>query len=300
MQLANLIIILSLAPAIAVCAQPPAALPSTQPATPDPSRFIVTILPVQVAGNGMPAWIGRSVQQSLQAEVAASGYALYDKSSPNQAARPPGIDPGVVVDVICRGTGSDLSIQVSVVDLTAQWPIRHIRIDGNARDFLTLKDQARAQFHQILDQRRDAMQAAITPLITQATPPVQPLPPGQRPANPNALPPGSKFDSSALSQSMDHPAQFEQQYRALYDQRPLDGGYGRFGYYPPAYIGYPSIYPYGFYGPGYTIIRRSPQYFPQIGFGFGFGYGNNHLQVNVQGGVGQNNTTGSTTILGGP
>ena len=183
MQLANLIILLALAPAIPLCAHPPAALPPTPPAaTVNPSRFLVTILPVQVAGNGMPAWIGRSVQQSLQAEVSVAGYVLY----------------------------------------------------------------------------------------------------------------------SALSQSVDNPAQFEQQYRDIYDQRPVRDGYRGFEYYPAAYIGYPGINPYGFYGPGYTIICRSTQYFPPIGLGFNFGYGNSNLQLPVQGGLGENTTTGSTIIIGGP
>ena len=70
MQLVSLTILMNLAPAITLWAQFPADLPATQlAAAADPYRFLVSILPVQVAGKGMPEWIGRSVQQSLQVEV---------------------------------------------------------------------------------------------------------------------------------------------------------------------------------------------------------------------------------------
>ena len=47
----------------------------------------------------------------------------------------------------------------------------------------------------------------------------------------------------------------------------------------------------------FILIRRCTQYFPQMGLGLS----NNNLQLNVQGGLGQNSTSGSTiTIIGGP
>lgn len=285
MRLASLLILMSVGPAMPLLAEVPPAPPATRPAA---AGFLVTIIPVQVVGNGTPAWIGRSVQQSLQAEVSAAGYALYDKASPTQAAQRPQIDPGVMVDVICRGQGSDLSIQGSVIDLATQSPIRHLRIDGNSRDFLAMKDQARAQLRQILDQRRDAMQAATAPLSTQLPAPVPPPPQAQPPANPNPQPPGSTFEDSPLLWAVDNPAAFEQQYRGLYNQRTGRSGYG----YTPGYMGYPGFYGYGFYGPSYILQRGCSQ---QIGLGFGFTYTNGNTQINVNGGFGQNSGGGSTT-----
>ncbi len=290
MQIARLLILLTLAPAIPLCAQPAAIAPApsraAQPAAAS-ANFLVTILPVQVAGAGTPAWLGRSVHQSLQSEVAASGYRLYDKASPLLAAQTPQSDPGVLVDVVCRGQGTDLSIQATLVDLATQSPIGLIRVDGATRDFLALKDQARAQLRELLNQRRDTLRAAVTPLMAQQ--PAQPRTPAQPLPDLNLTPPGTAFDSSSLSQSVNNPAAFQQQYQDLYNQQPYRGSYRRFNYYPPAYLGYP----YGYYGGG-TIVRRSQS--SSTGLTIDFGYQDSHLRVKGRVGAGQTSSNDTTTI----
>lgn len=288
MRIATLIL-LTLASASPLCAQPatagPAPAPATQPGA--SAGFLVTILPVQVAGAGTPAWLGRSILQSLQTEVSASGYRLYDKSSPLIAPAPQA-DPGVLVDVICRGQGTDLSIQASMVDLATQSAIGLIHVDGSTRDFLALKDQARAQLRELLNQRRDALLAAVSPLMAQQ--PAQPLPPAQGLPDLNLTPPGSTFDSSRLSQSVNNPTAFQRQYQDRYNQQPYRGSYRRFTYYPPAYMGYP----YGYSGGG-TTVRRSTQS-SSTGLSIDFGYQDSHLRLKGRIGGGQTSTNDTTTI----
>lgn len=315
MRPTTLLILLGLLPCSPLVAQALVETPATQPAVAAASRWVAAVHPVQLAGQGVPAWIGRSVQRSLQAEVSAAGYVLSDRPAPADAAPVGQADSGLAIDTTCRGAGSTLSIQVDVRDAATLAPVGRISLSGNYQDFLTLKDQLRGQLHHLLDQYRQDVLAgtSLSPrLSTQEL--IDRLPPGLRPQKPAsgtersvmqpqtppAAEPGSTFEDSSLSRAVDDPGQFEQQYRSMYEAQPFRGTNRRFYPVIPRYGYYPVyISPY-YVVPGTVVSGYSTQQSQSVGLQFDFGYRGDNWNINVHGGAGQTSSSGWTgTSTGG-
>jgi hypothetical protein len=273
MRLPALLMGLTLASAVPLGAQPSGSPPATQAVAPVPAvptAPLATLLPLQITGQDIPAWITRSVQQSVGTEIAFAGYAMAARPPAAGATLPLQTDPGIVVGVTCDRTGPTLSIRLSVLDLAGRAASRQISVQGSFRDLLSLKDQVRSQLRQLLDQRREAMQASAQPQAPAPGPapaPAAPIAAG----GPAADPPGWRFQNSALLRSMENPDRFAMQYRPLYDAKPFRGGYDYGPYWTYPYYGYG-----GGWGP-LALVGCSSQQWQDFGLGVGlsFGYGGN-------------------------
>jgi TolB-like protein len=191
-------------------------------------------------------WAGHSLQQSLAADISATGSAQVQSgttvASDMDAALAAGIAAGAkyVVFGSFASSGSELRVTGQIVDVTRHESVGALKVTGPVQDLFKLEDVIGAQARQTLAFTASGTTPRIS--VAASNPDRQAL--VNRPMRPGEIiiiPSGRPHEPAGSASA---PATTE-----AAPEAPDQGGSSSFGptvYYPPGYL------PYAYYFPGYV------------------------------------------------